>query len=84
MELKVQLPAVVVSIGMGQAAGLREVPEARFMRKDWAGGVPAMSIPGIFMLDMSCCASEVALVIRKTKNGLTDIWTDSGLWKNQG
>jgi hypothetical protein len=79
MELKVQLPDVVVSIGMGQAAGLTELPEARFMRNDWAGGVLDMSMPGMFMLDISCCANALTLVIRKRKNDLTDIWTDSGL-----
>ena len=40
MNMVFQLPKCVMTIGMGHASGLAEVPDARFMRNMPAGFMP--------------------------------------------
>src|SRR5580658_3874714 len=49
MNMVFQLPRWVVTIGIGQAAGFAEVPEARFMRNMPAAFMSVMFIAGMFI-----------------------------------
>jgi len=53
MNMVFQLPRWVITIGIGQAAGFAEVPDARFMRNMPAAFMSVMFIAGMFIGGMS-------------------------------